>query len=63
MTAETAVQRLRSGGEVNFGAFIACAEGWKIPNDMADLFADFGLAGAYRFNILLIKHDVIGPPR
>ena len=29
----------------------------------ADLFADFGLAGADRFNILLIKHDVIGPRR
>jgi len=29
----------------------------------ADLFADFGLAGADRFNILLIKHDVIGPCR
>src|SRR5438552_10235941 len=28
-----------------------------------DLFADFGLAGADRFNILLIKHDVIGPGR
>jgi len=27
----------------------------------ADLFADSGLAGADRFNILLIKHDVIGP--
>lgn len=29
----------------------------------ADLFADSGLAGADRFNILLIKHDVIGPRR
>ena len=29
----------------------------------ADLFADFGLAGANGFNILLIKHDVIGPRR
>jgi len=29
----------------------------------ADLFADLGLAGADRFNILLIKHDVIGPRR
>jgi hypothetical protein len=29
----------------------------------ADLFADFGLAGADRFNILLIKHNVIGPRR
>ena len=28
-----------------------------------DLFADSGLAGADRFNILLIKHDVIGPRR
>jgi hypothetical protein len=28
-----------------------------------DLFADFGLAGADRFNILLIKHDMIGPGR
>src|SRR5216684_2926841 len=28
-----------------------------------DLLADFGLAGADRFNILLIKHDVIGPRR
>src|SRR5207253_7572405 len=27
----------------------------------ADLLADFGLAGADCFNILLIKHDVIGP--
>lgn len=27
----------------------------------ADLFADFGLAGADRFNILLIKHNVIRP--
>src|SRR6266849_3598189 len=26
----------------------------------ADLFADFGLAGADRFDILLIEHDVIG---
>ena len=26
----------------------------------ADLFADSGLAGADRFNILLIEHDVIG---
>ena len=26
----------------------------------ADLFADFGFAGADRFNILLIKHDVVG---
>ena len=29
----------------------------------ADLFADFGLSGADRFNIILIKHDVIGPGR
>jgi hypothetical protein len=29
----------------------------------ADLFADFGLAGADGFNILLIKHDVIRPSR
>ena len=29
----------------------------------ADLFADSRLAGADRFNILLIKHDVIGPRR
>ncbi len=29
----------------------------------ADLFADFGLAGANGLNILLIKHDVIGPRR
>ena len=28
-----------------------------------NLFADFGLAGADRFNILLIKHDVIRPRR
>src|SRR5262245_8977727 len=28
-----------------------------------DLFADFGFAGADRFNVLLIKHDVIGPRR
>ena len=28
-----------------------------------DLFADFGLAGADRFNILLVKHDVIRPCR
>ena len=28
-----------------------------------DLFADFGLAGADRFNIPLIKHDVIRPSR
>ncbi len=26
----------------------------------ADLFADFGLAGADRFDIFLIEHDVIG---
>jgi len=26
----------------------------------ADLLADFGLSGANRFNILLIKHNVIG---
>jgi hypothetical protein len=29
----------------------------------SDLFADFGLAGADRFNISLIKHDVIRPRR
>jgi hypothetical protein len=29
----------------------------------ADLLADLGLGGADRFNILLIKHDVIGPRR
>jgi hypothetical protein len=29
----------------------------------ADLFADFGLIGADGFNILLIKHDVIGSHR
>ncbi len=29
----------------------------------ADLFADFGLAGADRLNILLIEHDVIRPRR
>jgi hypothetical protein len=29
----------------------------------ADLLTDFDLAGADRFNILLIKHDVIGPRR
>jgi hypothetical protein len=29
----------------------------------ADLFVDSGLAGADRFDILLIKHDVIGPRR
>src|SRR5208337_2784823 len=29
----------------------------------ADLFADFGLAGADRFNIFLIEHDVIGSRR
>jgi hypothetical protein len=40
MTAEAAVQSLRSGGEVNFGAFIACADGLKIPSDMSELFAD-----------------------
>jgi hypothetical protein len=36
----------------------------QFMNDgQANLFADFGLAGADRFNILLIKHDVIGPHR
>jgi hypothetical protein len=39
MTAEAAVQSLRSGGEVDFGAFIACADGLTISNEMADLFA------------------------
>ncbi len=34
-----------------------------MDNRSADLFADFGLAGADRFNILLVKHDVIGPRR
>ena len=29
----------------------------------ADLFADFGLVGADRFDVLLIKHDVIRPRR
>jgi hypothetical protein len=28
-----------------------------------ELFADFRLAGADLFNMLLIKHNVIGPPR
>jgi hypothetical protein len=28
--------------------------------ECADLSADLGLAGADRFNIFLIKHDVIG---
>ena len=31
-----------------------------MDDSQADLFADFGLAGADRFDILLIKHDVIG---
>ena len=34
-----------------------------MDNRPADLFADFGLAGADRFNILLIEHDVITPCR
>jgi hypothetical protein len=29
----------------------------------ADLFADFGLIGADRFNILLLQNDVIGSAR
>jgi hypothetical protein len=29
----------------------------------SDLFADFDLAGTDRFNILLIKHDMIWPRR
>ena len=29
----------------------------------ADLFADFGLAGADRFNVFLIEHDVVGSRR
>jgi hypothetical protein len=36
----------------------------QFMNDrQADSLAHFGLAGADRFNILLIKHDVIGPRR
>ena len=31
-----------------------------MDDSQADLFADFGLAGADRFDILLIKHNVIG---
>jgi len=36
----------------------------QFMNDsQADLFADFGLVGADGFDILLIKHDVIGSRR
>ena len=27
----------------------------------ANLFADFGIVGAHRLNVLLIEHDVLGP--
>ena len=31
-----------------------------VDDCLADLFADLGLSGADRFNILLVEHDVVG---